>query len=199
METPQKKIENTEDRSWNPFEPITIEIKKIEIPDNFESMCRNWVVNNGEYEDQNKFYTSFPVSSQIPDFAEPIINKLVLPGTILSEAWIQTYKPGGFHGPHNHYGGENVLAGCLYLSSGDSSIFQNPLLPNEHESTPVECGTVLYWHPALFHCSAPSDKTRTILAFNLIYDNRGILGDEENYHMDNVDSYEDPYKDEYET
>ena len=42
-------------------------------------------------------------------------------------------------------------------------------------------------------------KLGLFCSFNLIYDNRGILGDEENSLFADVGSYEDPYKDEYET
>ena len=96
-------------------------------------MCRDWVVNNGEYEDKNKFYTSFMVGNQKPDFADPIIDKLVLPANNIIKRLDTNIQKVDFT-PHNHFGGENILVGCLYLSSGESSIFQNPLLPSEHES-----------------------------------------------------------------
>jgi hypothetical protein len=163
----EKKLETPNEYNWNPFEPITIEIKKIEIADDFETMCRNWVVNNGMYEPSHKFYTSFFAGNEMPEFIKTVVNQLILPGCKLEDAWIQTYKPSGFHPVHDHMNDKNIYSGCLYLSKGESSIFQNPMLRNDHTSMPVECGTVLYWHPALFHCSAPSNKTRTIIAFNL--------------------------------
>ena len=167
----EKKLETPNEYIWNPFEPITIQVKKIDLGDDFETMCRNWIVNNGTYESLARFYTSFNlVDGSYPDFVQPVLNQIILPGYSLAGAWIQTYKPAGWHGTHNHQNDMNTLSGCLYLQNGTSTIFQNPLLPSDHSSMPVECGDVLYWHPALFHCSAPSDKTRTILAFNLIDD-----------------------------
>ena len=168
MENPQKKIEVITEYEWNPFKPITIHAKKLNLSVKFGDKCKNWVMKNG-WHDPGGFYTSYNlVENEIPKFAEPVVKELIPTGYALAGAWIQTYEPAGFHGPHDHDNDENTLSGCLYLSKGESTIFQNPLIRHEHHSTPVECGTVLYWHPALMHCSFPSRETRSILAFNLI-------------------------------
>lgn len=170
-------------KAWQPFPPIIVNVEEILLPTDFSSQCRDWVMNNGEYDELGKFYTSFnkdtlwvkknngdlanPKGESPPDFINAVLAKVILPDFVFREVWIQSYDPSGFHSMHNHDDDKNYLSGCLYLDQGDSSIFQNPLEPNYNSSIPVNAGTLLYWHPALYHSSFPSLETRTIIAFNI--------------------------------
>lgn len=82
-------------------------------------------------------------------------------------SWVQVYDLGGFNPMHNHIGDRIGTSGCLFLTKGSSTHFQNPLHPNVMVSLKVEPGHCLMWDNTLFHYSPPSSEERIILAFNL--------------------------------
>lgn len=155
----------TKTSTWAPFKPIQITVSSVTLPNGFRDRCRNWVIENGEINKISGFYTSFDCEHK-QDWLAPVLEQIA-PIEKYDSFWIQAYDVGGWHTEHNHEGPDIVLSGCLYLDKGRSSIFQDPLHPSQHTSMPVEEGTVLYWDPALYHCSSPEQTERTILAFNL--------------------------------
>ncbi len=150
------------------FPPLIITRDNISIPDGWVEKCEEWCKKYGKYVDQERFWTTF--NSPNKAHGVPWIYKVlevIAPQDTFDNSWVQVYDPGGFIPIHNHSQDEISGSGCLFLTEGKSTYFQNPLHQNRTTSSNVKVGDVLIWDPEIYHFSPPVMDKRIILAFNL--------------------------------
>ena len=152
------------------FEPIIIEQGHLDLSEDFIKGVKNWCMKNGVYDEPHSFTTTYRTELQAHDvdwIYDAIMN--IAPKNQFMDSWVQVYDVGGYHPPHSHYGGGIVkVSGCLYLTDGISTHFQNPLYPDQiATNNMITAGDVLFWDPAIYHFSPPVRGERAILAFNL--------------------------------
>tara|TARA_B100000287_G_C20303117_1_gene650721 strand:- start:47 stop:568 length:522 start_codon:yes stop_codon:yes gene_type:complete len=150
------------------FPPVLCVRDNLSIPDGWVDKVEKWCLKSGKYNDKLKLTTTFGTSNQahlVPWIME-VLN-LISPKETFMSSWVQVYKPGGFHPIHNHSRGGATQSGCLFLSEGSSSYFQNPLYKSCIKNSEVKVGDVILWEPELYHFSPPVLEKRIILAFNL--------------------------------
>ena len=91
----------------------------------------------------------------------------ISPPEAFDNSWVQVYDTGGFIPIHNHSQSKISGSGCLFLTEGQSTYFQDPLHQSKTTSSKVKVGDVLIWDPEIYHFSPPVMDKRIILAFNL--------------------------------
>jgi hypothetical protein len=151
------------------FPPITYWSGNIDLPKSFLSRFHNWVEKNGERKPKLKMTTSWENPDREPHEVIWIAKVLqqISPIDTFVNSWGQLYEVGGFHSVHNHVSDENEISGCLYLTDGPGTLFQDPLMPSRHTCKEVRKGDFMIWNPYLYHSSPPHHSNRIILAFNL--------------------------------
>ena len=137
--------------------------------DDFTENFENWIQDNGEMENSRGMMTTWEYSEIEPHEEDWIAEVLqqISPIETFENSWGQIYGTGGFHPNHNHIADDNIMSGCLYLTDGPGTMFQDPLRPSRHTCKQVKAGDYMLWSPYLYHCSPPHHTQRTILAFNL--------------------------------
>jgi hypothetical protein len=136
--------------------------------DNFTEL-ENWIRENGEMDNSRGILTTWEYSEIEPHEEDWIAEVLqqISPIETFENSWGQIYGPGGFHPSHNHVADDNIMSGCLYLTDGPGTMFQDPLHPSRHTCKQVKAGDYMIWSPYLYHSSPPHHSNRSILAFNL--------------------------------
>ena len=153
------------------FSPHHFQINNghIHIPEGFVERVREWCYEYGAYDKNQKFHSTFH-SEYDPHKVNWIWEVIedIAPRSAFVSSWVQVYDRYGWHPSHHHHALGTNRSGCLYLTDGKSTNFQNPLHLDTFTSNPVNAGDVLYWDPAIYHFSSPAEEDkRTILAFNL--------------------------------
>jgi hypothetical protein len=156
-------------KKFMPFKPNYIFAKQMDVTKEWIDMVRDWCLEVGRYEHKTKLTTTFDYDGPEPhhiDWMADVL-ELIYPLEFWANSWAQVYEPYGYHTSHNHFDIDHEMSGCLYLRSKESSMFQNPLYPSQHISSPVKQGTTLLWDSAMYHSSPPERGERVILAFNI--------------------------------
>ena len=155
---------------WYHLFPPSIVIKShIDIPDGWVDKIEEWCLKYGEYVEEGRLTTTYGSTHRphsVPWIKE--ILDVIAPEDAFDNSWVQVYDTGGFIPIHNHISHVKLRdSGCLFLTEGKSTYFQDPLHPNQTTSSPVKVGDVWTWDPAVYHFSPPVMDKRIILAFNL--------------------------------
>lgn len=152
------------------FSPIVIGESRIKVSSEWIKRVKDWCLSNGEYSQTGSLTSTFSSGVQ-PHEIDWIYDTLkqIAPKECFVNSWVQVYEPGGFHPIHNHAGEVDVkTSGCLFLSKGSSTYFQDPLHKNQSNCNPkISPGDVILWDPELYHFSPPVKTERIVLAFNL--------------------------------
>jgi len=152
------------------FPPITIGEAHVNVSDEWISNVKDFCLDNGKESSHGNLITTFgsEVQPHQIDWIFEILGQMA-PEQAFVNSWVQVYDVAGFHPPHNHAGQVDVrISGCLFLTEGSSTYFQDPLHPDRSTSKPdVKPGDILLWDPAIYHYSPPVKEERIILAFNL--------------------------------
>lgn len=153
------------------FPPILVHKANIDVTDEWIIKVKEWCLLTGKKDVQNDLTTTFGCGQQ-PHQISWIMNVLseISHQQTFVNSWVQVYNPGGFHPIHNHFGNvKTSMSGCLYLTEGPTTQFQNPLHKDQISSGENTIpGDVLLWDSRVYHFSPPVKKERIILAFNLI-------------------------------
>ena len=72
---------------------------------------------------------------------------VIAPEEAFDNSWVQVYEPGGFHPIHNHAGSKISGSGCLFLTEGQSTYFQDPLHQSNTTTSKVKVGDILNLGP----------------------------------------------------
>lgn len=152
------------------FSPIVIGQSHLNVDPNWIKKIKKWCLSNGNYSSTGNLTSTFnsDIESHQVDWIFDVL-KEIAPKKCFVNSWVQVYEPGGFHPIHNHSGEVNVkTSGCLFLTEGSSTYFQDPLHRNQTNCNPnVLPGDIILWDPELYHFSPPVKNERIILAFNL--------------------------------
>ena len=122
----------------------------------------------GKYVDHGRLWTTYGTKNEA--HIVPWIYKVlepIAPAEAFDNSWVQVYEPGGFHPIHNHTGTKISGSGCLFLTEGQSTYFQDPLHQCNTTTSKVKVGDLLIWDPEIYHFSPPVMDKRIILSFNL--------------------------------
>ena len=150
------------------FPPSIIIKDNIPIPEGWIDKCEEWCKKYGKYIDHGRLWTTY--GSKNEAHVVPWIYKVLeplAPPEAFDNSWVQVYEPGGFHPIHNHAGSKISGTGCLFLTEGQSTYFQDPLHQSNTTTSKVKVGDILIWDPEIYHFSPPVMERRVILAFNL--------------------------------
>ena len=151
------------------FPPSIIIKDNISIPDGWIDKCEEWCQKYGKYVDNGRYWTTYGATNEA--HLVPWIYKVletISPPEAFDNSWVQVYDIGGFIPIHNHSHQSKISgSGCLFLTEGQSTYFQDPLHQNKTTSSKVKVGDVLIWDPEIYHFSPPVMDKRIILAFNL--------------------------------
>ena len=150
------------------FPPSIVIRSHINIPDGWIDKLEEWCLNHGKYDDHG--FTTTYGTANMPHSVPWIMKVLevIEPEDAFDNSWVQVYKTGGFHPIHNHAGTKISGSGCLFLTDGKSTYFQDPIHRSNTATSEVKIGDVLIWDPELYHFSPPVIEKRIILAFNIL-------------------------------
>lgn len=152
------------------FSPIVIGQSHLNIDSEWIQKVKVWCLSNGEHSSSGNLTSTFTsdIQAHEVDWIFEVLEQIA-PKNCFVSSWVQVYEPGGFHPIHNHAGEVDVkTSGCLFLTKGISTYFQDPLHRNQTNCNPeVSPGDVILWDPELYHFSPPVKTERIVLAFNL--------------------------------
>ena len=152
------------------FSPIVIAQSHINVTADWIQSVKDWGLTEGKYSESGNLTSTFSsnIEAHNVDWIYSVLEQIA-PKEYFVSSWVQIYESGGFHPIHNHSGEVDVkTSGCLFLSEGSSTYFQDPLHRNQTNCNPnVSPGDVILWDPELYHFSPPVKTERIVLAFNL--------------------------------